>query len=356
VESGIPHQQNRGVGRDAAVLVATTASVDGHDTGDWHPERVSRLHAIDGALQDADLGDAVAGFTGRVATPTELARAHGAAYLDAVAHLAEAGGGSLDPDTPVSAGSWSTACWAAGTALAAVDALESGTADAAFVAVRPPGHHATRSQAMGFCLVNNVAVVAATLADRGERVAIVDWDVHHGNGTQEIFWDDPRVLYTSVHQWPAYPGSGRVTELGGPHAPGLTLNVPLPPGATGDVALAAFDEVIGPAVATFVPTWVLVSAGFDAHRADPLADLAWSSGDFALLAGRVQAVAPPGRLIGVLEGGYDLDALGHSVAATVAALAGVRGARYEEPTSGGPGFAAVAAAARARALLVEGTT
>ena len=139
----------------------------------------------------------------------------------------------------------------------------------------------------GFCLFNNVAVAAAALTARGERVLIVDWDVHHGNGTQDVFWDDPNVLFVSTHQYPAYPGTGRAEETGGAHARGLTINFPLPPGATGDVALAALDDVVAPAAATFAPTWVLISAGFDAHRADPLADLAWTAGDYAALAARV---------------------------------------------------------------------
>jgi acetoin utilization deacetylase AcuC-like enzyme len=194
---------------------------------------------------------------------------------------------------------------------------------------------------MGFCLINNVAVTAAALADRGERVLIVDWDVHHGNGTQDIFWDDPRVMYVSTHEWPLYPGTGRAEEVGGPRAPGLTVNIPLPPGGTGDVARAALDEVVAPEVERFQPGWVLISAGFDAHRRDPLAGLEWSSGDFADLATVVGSWAPaPGRTIAFLEGGYDLDALTDSTEATLAALAGLR-QRPEPPTSGGPGREAV---------------
>jgi acetoin utilization deacetylase AcuC-like enzyme len=202
---------------------------------------------------------------------------------------------------------------------------------------------------MGFCLLNNVAVGAAALVERGERVLVVDWDVHHGNGTQAIFWNEPRVLYVSTHQWPLYPGTGRVEETGGSLAPGATLNVPLPPGATGDVLLAAFDDVVAPAVERFAPTWVLVSAGFDAHRADPLAELMLTAGDFAALAERVRAFAPrPGRVVAVLEGGYDLDALRLSVGATAAALLGGRAAP-ETPSTGGPGREVIGAVQRARA-------
>jgi acetoin utilization deacetylase AcuC-like enzyme len=199
---------------------------------------------------------------------------------------------------------------------------------------------------MGFCLLNNLAVTAAELAARGERVLIVDWDAHHGNGTQEIFWDDPRVLFVSLHQWPLYPGTGRLAERGGPNAPGLTINFPLPPGTTGDVYLQALDELVAPAVERFAPTWVLVSAGFDAHQADPVTDLGLRAGDFTLLARRVAQFAPcPGRLILFLEGGYDLDALAASVGATLAALVD-RPYRPEPATSGGPGADVVAAAVR----------
>jgi len=339
----------------AAVLVTTLAELDDHDTGGWHPERALRLRAVAQALAAPELGEATAPLEPRLASIDDLARVHDRMYLDALLALSEAGGGDLDPDTVTSTGSWMTARWAAGTALAAVDALDAGAADAAFVAIRPPGHHATATRGMGFCLVNNVAVVAAALADRGERVVIVDWDVHHGNGTQDIFWDDDRVLYVSTHQWPAYPGTGRATETGGDAARGTNVNVPLPPGATGDVALAAFDDVVTPAVERFGPTWVLISAGFDAHRDDPLAELCWSAGDYAALTRRVARWAPaPGRVVALLEGGYDLDALGRSVTATVAALAGVD--HDPEPaTNGGPGREAVEYAARVQAELEGGS-
>ena len=178
---------------------------------------------------------------------------------------------------------------------------------------------------MGFCLVNNVAVAAASRTALGERVLIVDWDVHHGNGTQDIFWDDPDVLYVSTHQHPLYPGTGRPDEVGGPGAPGLTLNLPLPPGATGDVLRAALDQEARASIEAFAPDWVLVSCGFDAHRDDPLSDLQLSSGDFAELARIVREFAPrPGRLALFLEGGYQHAALASSVEATLRALVGGR--------------------------------
>ena len=205
---------------------------------------------------------------------------------------------------------------------------------------------------MGFCLFNNVAVAARALADRGERVLVVDYDAHHGNGTQEVFWDDPRVAFVSLHQWPLYPGTGAIDEVGGPGARGSTVNVPLPAGATGDTYLRVVDEDVAPLAAAFDPTWVLVSAGFDAHRADPITSLGLSAGDYADLTARVVALAPPGRRLAFLEGGYDLDALGASAAACVAALAGDR-LVPEAPTNGGPGGDVVAAVRLLRDRLAD---
>jgi acetoin utilization deacetylase AcuC-like enzyme len=200
---------------------------------------------------------------------------------------------------------------------------------------------------MGFCLLNNVAVAAAALADRGERVLVFDWDAHHGNGTQDAFYADRRVLYVSAHQWPLYPGTGALQDSGAGDGAGTTINLPLPPGATGDVYLAAFDEVIAPAIEAFAPTWTIVSAGFDAHRADPLTGLDLAAGDYADLTSRLLSAVPPGRLLAFLEGGYDLQALALSAGAFVATLAG-SDFRPEPSTNGGPGRAVVDAAFRYR--------
>ena len=327
------------------VLFATHAMYLEHMTGPGHPERPSRLQAVIDGARSESLAGAVVALEPRAATRAELERVHPDWYLDRLDTLAADGGGWIDADTCMSRRSAEVAALAAGAGLAAVEAMRRGDGTAAFCAVRPPGHHATRTDAMGFCLVSNIAVVAATLAAEGERVWVLDIDAHHGNGTQDVFFDDPRVLFVSLHQWPLYPGTGRLTDTGVGAGLGTTLNVPLPAGATGDVYLAAFDDVIAPVVERFAPTWLLVSAGFDAHRDDPITELGLTAGDYSLIMSRALRLAPAGRCVAMLEGGYDLDALAASTSALVGALAGEQ-MRPEPPTSGGPGMDAVA---RARA-------
>ncbi len=284
-------------------------------------------------VDDLHLGEDMEIVPGLPAPLEKLALVHPPAYLQELAAFCQAGGGDLDPDTYATPRSFEAARRAVGAALGALDRLKTLGSGVAFVAARPPGHHAVVDRAMGFCLLNSIAVVAASLVAEGERVLIVDWDVHHGNGTQDIFWNDPSVLYVSTHQWPLYPGTGAAREIGGADALGLTVNVPLAPGATGDALRLGIDELAGPAIDAFGPTWVLISAGYDAHRDDPLADFALSSGDYAELAKTVQGFVPrPGRLALFLEGGYDLPAVRGSVAATLGELLG---APYgaEDPTS-----------------------
>jgi acetoin utilization deacetylase AcuC-like enzyme len=325
-----------------SVLYTTDEAFLEHDTGDWHPERAARLAAVARGIRAADVGDALVPFAAVPAPVEAVARVHPGRYLRAIEELCVAGGGEIDADTVVSEGSYHAALVAAGAGLEAVRRLDSGEGDAAFCAVRPPGHHATPTRAMGFCLFNNVSVAAAALAARGERVLVIDYDAHHGNGTQDAFYADPRVTYVSIHEYPLYPGTGSLHESGRGAGDGTTVNVPVPAGATGDVYLRAFDEVIEPLAEAWAPTWLLVSAGFDAHRADPLTGLGLSAGDYAELATRSAELVPAGRRVFFLEGGYDLDALAHSAGATVAALAGER-YRPEAPTSGGPGAVVVEA-------------
>ncbi|MEO0493913.1 MAG: histone deacetylase [Actinomycetota bacterium] len=315
-----------------------------HTAGSFHPERPDRLRAALAGVGESGVVDAIDAVTPRLVTDDEIRLVHDTSLVDHVVAVDARGGGRLDPDTVMSAGSLLAARLAAGSVLTAVEGLQASERHrAAFCVVRPPGHHATPTDSMGFCLFNSVAIAATALADAGERVAIVDIDAHHGNGTQDTFYDDPRVLFASIHQSPLYPGSGMLGERGSGAAVGTTINVPLPPGATGDVARAAVDDVIVPAIEAHGATWLIISAGFDGHRADPITELGYSSADMADLVGALAATVPPGRVVTVLEGGYDLDAVRDSSAAVTAQLVGER-TRPESATSGGPGIEIVRAA------------
>jgi acetoin utilization deacetylase AcuC-like enzyme len=318
-----------------------------HDTGDWHPERPARLHAVEKGIEISGVSDAITAFEPVPAPVEAIERVHPGRYLRGLHELCVAGGGPIDADTMVSEHSYDAARLAAGAGLEAIRRLDAGEGTTAFCAVRPPGHHATVTRPMGFCLINNVSVAAAALADRGERVLIVDYDAHHGNGTQDIFYEDPRVVYVSIHEYPLYPGTGALTETGMGAGAGTTVNIPVPSGATGDVYREAIDRVILPLAEHWRPTWLLVSAGFDAHRRDPITGLGLSAGDYEDLAAAMVGLVPSGRSVFFLEGGYDLEGLRDSVAGTVAALAGEQ-LRPEPATAGGPGSVIVEAVRRRR--------
>jgi acetoin utilization deacetylase AcuC-like enzyme len=297
-----------------------------HDTGPGHPERAERAAAIErrlqagGVLAELDVRDASR------AAIVAVCRVHDADYVRRVESSIAAGARVLDEgDTRVSAESWAAALAAAGGAIDAADRVIAGEWKNAFVAARPPGHHAERDAAMGFCLFNNAAVAAQhARAEHGlERVAIVDWDVHHGNGTQHIFERDPHVFYASLHQWPLYPGTGLASERGIGEGEGATLNLPQPPHAGDREWLGAFESKLLPALEAFRPDLVIVSAGFDAHRDDPLAQTRLSDEAFRTLTRGVGEVArrhAGGRVLSLLEGGYDLDALARCVEAHVEEL------------------------------------
>ncbi|HTU85543.1 MAG TPA: histone deacetylase [Solirubrobacteraceae bacterium] len=293
-----------------------------HETG-GHPERPARLVAIERELSARDW----LGFErvqSRAVDRAALEAVHPPAYIDSIERVCATGGGHLDLDTVVSPGSFEAALHAAGGAVEMVDLLLDRATPSAFSAHRPPGHHALPARAMGFCLFNNIAVAARHALDaRGlERVMILDWDVHHGNGTNDIFHDCDQVLFVSIHQSPLYPGTGPASDIGSGAARGFTVNLPVAPGSGDEVFCSLVDQVAVPLARTFAPQLVLISAGYDAHRDDPLGECAVTEEGFAAMTRSVRWVgetldAPVGC---VLEGGYDLEALASSVAATLAAL------------------------------------
>ncbi len=322
--------------RDAGLLFGHSVSraYDPREHIAEHPDTPERIEAVERALAAVDW----LGWERReapIATRGELEAVHEARLIDMLERLVACGGGAIDPDTHVDAATYRAARHAGGAACAMVRALIAGEARVAFAALRPSGHHAERSRAMGFCLLNNIAVAAQLAIDQlgVQRVFILDWDVHHGNGTAEIFRRRNDVLFASIHQANTYPHSGQLHDAGSDAGLGYTINLPVPAGSDGELWLSLLEHVVIPAAAAFSPELVLISAGFDAHRADPLGDCQLESSDFALMARHVRdlarhAAAPIGA---VLEGGYHPPALAESVIATLRALDGDHAADSTAP-------------------------
>jgi acetoin utilization deacetylase AcuC-like enzyme len=294
-----------------------------HNMGAHHPESPERLQTIlarlEGSGSMSQLVRLEPASTDKESVLGWITKVHTPAYLKELQKLSPAGGRvALDADTSISSGSLNAACVAVAGALAAADAIMQGKVQNAFCAVRPPGHHAESQHAMGFCLFNNVAITARYLQQQHglERVAIVDWDVHHGNGTQHTFYEDPSVFFFSTHQYPFYPGTGKADETGSGRGTGYTMNVPLPAGMGDDEYLKIYNSVLRPALRAYRPDAIIVSAGFDAHRDDPLAGMKVSTDGYVALTRVVTEIAGElcqGRLLSCLEGGYNLNALGASV-------------------------------------------
>lgn len=334
------------------VAFVTHADYAKHLTGSGHPERPERIRAVQDAVDRSGLDDHLLRLEPEPAPPELLTAVHSPRYVDHVREVSRAGGGMLDPDTVVSSASYDTALLSAGGAVRAVRAAlegKSGEPRAAFAAVRPPGHHALPAQGMGFCLFNNVACAAtAALEEWGRsRVLILDWDVHHGNGTQAIFYASRAVLFISLHQEHWYPGTGAIEETGEGDGAGFTVNIPLPAG-TGDKGYRhVFEEVVLPVTQAFAPELLLISAGYDAHAGDPLGGMALTAAGFRSLTELVLAIHPR-AVVAVLEGGYNLSHLSASVLATIGALAGVNAPAAGMPESAEEtSYAAIRARVRA---------
>jgi len=297
-----------------------------HDTG-GHVENVKRLEAIISHLEQTGLKQQLTHIKPRAATIEELSLVHHKQYISHIQDAAQRGGGWLDADTVMSPDSYEAALYSAGGVLRATEAVMDGEVGSAFALVRPPGHHATSQRAMGFCLFNNVAIATkyALAKYKLERILIIDFDVHHGNGTQAAFYDNPQVLYTSTHEYPFYPGTGGIDETGVGEAKGTTVNIPLPAGCGDAEYLSVFEQIIVPAANHFNPRLILVSAGYDTHWADGLALMQVSVTGFAQMVRIIKELADElcdGRLVFTLEGGYNLAALAASVKATFDVLLG----------------------------------
>ncbi len=285
-----------------------------HDTGPDHPENYKRLECTIEHLKSTGLWDRSTLVSPRAATVEEIALVHDRNYIDSARKVAEGGGGHLDPDTAVSRDTYKAALYSAGALLTAADSIMEKSDRNSFCMVRPPGHHARPAQGMGFCIFNNAAIAAQYLISRHklDRVLIVDWDCHHGNGTQEIFYGDNQVLYVSLHRWPFYPGTGGEDERGSGKGNGLTINIPFTAATPPDIYVETFKKMMAVDVLSFNPEFIIISAGFDAYVDDPIAGLGLGPDDFAILTTITMEIANKcceGRIVSCLEGGYSLQGL-----------------------------------------------
>jgi acetoin utilization deacetylase AcuC-like enzyme len=306
-----------------------------HDTGE-HVEVAGRLEAIISRLEESGLAEHLVPVTPRLATLEELELVHDGKYIRHIREVAERGGGWLDVDTVISVGSYEAALYAAGGLIEAVSAVMKREVSNAFALVRPPGHHALHDRAMGFCIFNNVAIAAKAAMNtfKLDKIAIIDFDVHHGNGTQDSFYREPRVLYTSTHQYPYYPGTGGINETGEGLGRGYTINIPLPAGCGDAEYRQVYKQIIIPAVRRFAPQLILVSAGYDTHRNDPLAMIELSPDGFTWVVAAIKDLADElcgGKLVLTLEGGYNLEAQATAVEATFRVLMGENVVGSPEP-------------------------
>ncbi|NNN22217.1 MAG: histone deacetylase [Acidimicrobiales bacterium] len=320
------------------IAVSVSPGLD-HDPGEHHVERVGRVEACYEGLVCVGLESELNIVKSKVASDSIITSIHDSTYLEKLDAVAQMGGAFVDKwgDTWVGEKTPHEARVAVGGAIEVVDEQLRSETSSGLVLARPPGHHAGVVTPMGFCVLNTAAIAANYLSQMGEKVAILDWDVHHGNGTQDIFWKRPDVLYISSHEWPLYPGTGDIDEVGDSEAVGTTLNLPYPRGTTGDVMLMGLENLILPILDSFGATWIVISSGFDSHRLDPLGSLSFSAGDFGMFSEKL-VQSYKSRMTYILEGGYNFNSLAKCTGSVACALIGEKYKDVDElATNGGPG-------------------